>query len=238
MNTRLDTLPSSSATTWSSRRRPRCPPQGKRSIVAGMRLSTVSALGTAPRTITPSAPWPPASAAQASSRLPSVADRPQTRSRGVSRRSRARASNTWVPRLLPSSSCHSSTISTCTPPSTAALSAIASIRLRLSGVVTSAGGQVLRWRALSAAAVSPVRCSTAHPRPRPSAAACRARVVSAARARMGVIQSTRGPRLSGGAASVRHTARAPNQAASVLPAPVVACSRPLRPAAMWAQTSR
>jgi len=64
---------------------------------------------------------------------------------------------------------------------------MASIRLRLSGVVTSAGGQVLRWRALVAAAVSPVRCSTVQPMPMPSAAACSASVVSAASARMGVI---------------------------------------------------
>ena len=117
-------------------------------------------------------------------------------------------------------------------------SAMASIRLRLSGVVTSAGGQVLRWRALAAAAVSPVRCSTVQPMPMPSAAACKARVVSAASARMGVIHSTRGPVVPATAGSARHTASAPNQAASVLPAPVVACSKPLRPASMWAQTSR
>ena len=234
MNTRLAALPSSSATTSSSSRRPKWPPQGKRSIVAGIRLSTVSALGRAPRTVTPCGP---ANASQASARLPRVADRPHTRRFGWKRRIRASASSNCVPRLLPSSSCHSSTMSTCTPPSTASLSARASIRLRLSGVVTSAGGQALRWRALVAAAVSPVRCSTVQPMPMPSAAACRAKVVSAARARMGVIHSTRGPPTAG-VVSARHTASAPNQAASVLPAPVVACSRPLRPAAMWAQTSR
>ena len=58
--------------------------------------------------------WP-SSTCIASSRLPSVADRPQTTRPGSSACSRASASCTCTPRLLPISSCHSSTITVCTP---------------------------------------------------------------------------------------------------------------------------
>lgn len=75
----------------------------------------------------------------------------------------------------------------------------------------------------------------------------RARKVSAASARMGVSQSTvkGGARRGavggwlavppGGSAS---RCKAPSQTARVLPAPVLACSRPLRPSAMACQTVR
>ena len=65
----------------------------------------------APRRATsrPAAPRSPSRAASAVSRLPSVAESPQVRKSGRKRRSRARASSVWAPRLFPSSSCHSST---------------------------------------------------------------------------------------------------------------------------------
>ena len=76
-------------------------------------------------------------------------------------------------------------------------------------------------------------CATAA---RPASGSASARTVSAARARSGVIHTTRGPAVAGGATAADR-AIAPNQAASVLPVPVGACTSPLSPAAAARQTS-
>ena len=46
----------------------------------------------------------------ATSRLPRVADNPQVRTLGFHFRSLAKQSSVWIPRLVESSSCHSSTM--------------------------------------------------------------------------------------------------------------------------------
>ena len=75
---------------------------------AGSSVSMTRFLSIRPRTATPRSS--PSSTCIASSRLPSVADRPQTTRPGFQRFRRASASCTWTPRLLPISSCHSSTM--------------------------------------------------------------------------------------------------------------------------------
>ena len=72
--------------------------------------------------------------------LPRVAERPQTISSGIHWRRRASASCSCTPRLLPKSSCHSSTTSMRKPAKAWRASARVS-RVRLSGVVTSALGR-------------------------------------------------------------------------------------------------
>ena len=125
----------------------------------GSRVSMTSALSTRPCTSRAAGPH---SVAIASSRLPSVADRPQTTSLGFQRFSRASASCTCTPRLLPISSCHSSTITVCTPASSRDACSRVSSSDSDSGVVTSTVGSRLSCRARSALAVSPVRCPTVH----------------------------------------------------------------------------
>ncbi len=136
----------------------------------------------------------PTRQASASSRLASVADSPQTRSRGSRPRSRASASSVCTPRLVPISSCHSSTTIAPRCAKRSRQSARARNSVRLSGVVTSAVGSRLPWRARAAGPVSPVRTSTVQCGARSAAARARARPVSPASARSGVIQS----RVSGG----------------------------------------
>ena len=136
-----------------------------------------------------------ARAEQRGERLVEVAERrrqaPDATAPGSSARSRASASCTCTPRLLPSSSCHSSTTTARRCAKRSRQSARDSISDRLSGVVTSAVGQPpVLPRALGGAACR--RCA----RRRSSAAAARraarasARPVSAASARIGVIHST------------------------------------------------
>ncbi len=191
---------SSSRTTAGSMASPRWPAQEKRSGRSGSKVSTTRRLSTWPWTSTPGRGWPwssrPSRVCMASSRLPSVADMPQTLSCGLQPRSRARASCSCTPRLLPSSSCHSSATTRRTEPSSSRASARASSRDRLSGVVTSTVGSWRDCALRSALPVSPVRAPTVQ---RASAGwswasackgVCSALSVSAARARMGVIHST------------------------------------------------
>jgi hypothetical protein len=96
-------------------------------------------LSIRPRTATPRSS--PSSTCIASSRLPSVADRPQTTRPGFQRFRRASASWTWTPRLLPMSSCHSSTMTVWIAASSSFAASRVSIRLSDSGVVTSAVGK-------------------------------------------------------------------------------------------------
>ncbi len=133
-----------------------------------------------------------------------------------------------MPRLLPSSSCHSSTITACSPASDSRAPACESISDRLSGVVTSALGILRFCRARSADGVSPVRIPTLQSSPSPVTAFSNDSRVSADRARIGVIHST----VSGGApeppASI-DSISAPSQAASVLPVPVAEWISPFSP---------
>ena len=196
---------------------------------------------------------------------------PHTRSAGFQPRSRAMASCTCTPRLLPSNSCHSSATTSCTLASVSRASARASSSDRLSGVVTSTVGRRRNCALRSPLAVSPVRApavqrdSTGCSGASASSGACRARSVSAASARMGVSHSTVSgsgvgrrvfamvsiatcARISSAAArfdldftagrASANACNAPSQTAYVLPAPVVACSRPLCPALIARQTSR
>ena len=218
---------------------PRWPPHEKRPGWSGSRVSITSALSRRPRTISPSSP--PSSTCIASRRLPSVAERPHTTSPGFQRFSRAIASCTCTPRLLPISSCHSSTITVWIARSSSCACSRVNIRLNDSGVVISAVGKRRSWRARSADGVSPVRAPSVQLAPASSSGACNARRVSAASARIGVIQRTPSggaPDARSGTPTARLRASAPNQTAYVLPEPVVACSSPLRPADIAAQTSR
>ena len=181
-------LASSSAITGASIRMPRWPPHGNRSVDGGSSASTTSDLGTCPRTSRPRSCA--TSACIAASRLPSVADNPQTRSAGLKRASRASASCTCTPRLLPSSSCHSSMTTRATRPSAWGLSARDSMSDRLSGVVTSASGSRRSCRARTDEDVSPVRRPTAQSSPNSASGAASAWAVSEASARIGVIHST------------------------------------------------
>ena len=193
VNTSELALVSSSATTCGSMRRPRWPAHGKRSAWAGSKVSIVSCLGCWPCTSRPGAE--PSKVCMASSRLPSVADMPHTHRPGLQPRNRASANCTCTPRLLPISSCHSSTTTILTLPSVSRASARASSSDRLSGVVTRAVGRRrdCAWRSLDE--VSPVRAPSVQWRRPPSASSTssgwrRARSVSAASARIGVIHRT------------------------------------------------
>ncbi len=77
----------------------------------------------------------------------------------------ANANCTCTPRLLPSSSCHSSTTTMRTLPSTSRASVRASKSDRLSGVVTSTVGSRLFCALRSALAVSPLRAPAVQFRP-------------------------------------------------------------------------
>ena len=136
------------------------------------------------------APTTPSRACCACSRLPSVALIPHSMICGLIRFKRASASCNCTPRLLPISSCHSSTTTAATFASSPLASARASIKLNDSGVVSSAVGQRAFWRARSAVGVSPVRMPSVQCGSKSSSGAFSARWVSAARARIGVIQST------------------------------------------------
>ena len=126
----------------------------------------------------------------ASGRLPSVALRPHTIRPGFQRFNRAIASCTCTPRLLPISSCHSSTTTVCTLESSSFALSRVNMRLKDSGVVISAVGKRRSCFARSDAGVSPVRMPTVQPRPRSSSGALIARAESAASARIGVSHKT------------------------------------------------
>ena len=282
VNTRQVLLLSISAITCGSMAKPRWPAQGKRWVCLGSRVSITSVLGVAPLTSTPFG-WP-SSVCIASFRLPSVADIPQTHKAPAvfagceasaaedvpfastppggatgPHQVLSRASASWVctPRLLPSSSCHSSTTTMRTEDSASRASALASMTDRLSGVVTSTDGQRRACALRSVPLVSPVRRPMLQGR-RPgwaasaSIGACNARTVSKASARIGVIHSTvNGCAFSGARFAIFSGAlqavfawtsalkdiKAAIHTAYVLPAPVVACSRPDSPRPTAAHTA-
>ena len=120
-----------------------------------------------------------------------VAERPHVRRAGWWNRSRASASSTCTPRFVPMSSCHSSTTTSRRSPKISRASARARRSESDSGVVMSAVGSRRRWRARSAADVSPVRDSSVHGMPRSTSGSRSACSVSAASARRGVTQRTR-----------------------------------------------
>ena len=135
------------------------------------------------------------SVVSASSRLPKVADMPHTMMAGFHWESRASASCVCTPRLLPRSSCHSSTTTSAMCWSRSCASARASSSVMLSGVVTSSVGKRRSCAARSVADVSPVRSPAVQSGASVGSGAARARSVSAASARIGVIHNT----VSGGA---------------------------------------
>ena len=203
----------------------------------GSRVSNVSVFGSCPRTSRRSPTLRFGSSTSiACGRLPSVAESPHVISCGFHCRRRASASCACTPRLLPISSCHSSTttIARCAKRSWA--SARESSSDRLSGVVTSVVGKRRVCCARFVAVVSPLRTPTVQRKSRSSSGALSARSVSAARARIGVSHRT----VNGGAgfvlrdffeadgaalASAGETPNrfsAPSHTAYVLPAPVVA----------------
>jgi len=170
-----------------------------------------------------------------------VADRPQVRKAGDRRRSRARHSCSSTPRLLPRSSCHSSTTTARSARKRDEASAYDKSSASDSGVITSTSA--LPWRAsrLSRALASPVRKATVQPRPSSLAVWAKARAVSVARARSGVTQSTRGPAPVVGLATSgldKASNNGPPKAAKVLPLPVGVCSKPDSPARYRCQVSR
>ncbi len=227
-----DAHDSMESTTCGSSARPMWPAQAKRSTLAGSITSTCSALSIRPCTSTAGgaavAPCTGrgSSVSSASCRLPSVADMPQTCSAGFQPDRRASASCACTPRLLPTSSCHSSTTTSCTWRRRSWASARASSSDTLSGVVTSSVGRRRSCAARSPLAVSPVRRPLVQSGARSGRGAARARSVSAARARMGVIHST----VSGGAVArrVRRAVRALASATGATGAPASArcCSAP------------
>ncbi len=123
-------------------------------------------------------------------KLPNVADKPHVISTGCQRRNRANASCNCTPRLLPINSCHSSTTTICKLVNISAASGRVSKSVKLSGVVMSAVGSRLDWRARSALLVSPVRKPILQFRLNALIGAINARSVSAASARIGVIHNT------------------------------------------------
>ncbi len=235
VNTSVASCFSISSITGCSICRPRWPPQGKRETFSGIRESTTIFLRVSPSTSTPASS--PSSTWRARSRLPIVADTPQTRSSGRQRRSRASASCTCTPRLLPISSCHSSTMIMSRLRNCSSAAALLIMSVRLSGVVTRVAGMLRVWRARSLAFVSPVRAPMRHSGISSAAESSSARCVSAASARIGVIHRTRKPALLRPDASPARCSAA-NQTAKVLPAPVFACSRPDSPLSAAFQTLR
>ena len=215
------------------------PAHGKRSIVGGCAVAISMVFASRPCTMRPGrAGATPVRHSSACSRFASVADRPHVRSAGRASRSRASASSTCTPRLLASSSCHSSTTTASRCATRSRQSARDRSSVRLSGVVTRIVGSRRSWRARTEEGVSPVRRSTVQAGCSAAAARAMASVVSAASARSGVIQSS----VSGGAASPAAARPGPSSsgpisAAYVLPMPVGACTSPDSPAAYADQTS-
>ncbi len=181
-----------SSTTGCCMPAPRWPAQVYLPGTGGISVSRVSVLSMRPRTSRGSGEGcGPHSTCSASGRLPSVALRPQVIRPGCQVRRRASASCACTPRLLPISSCHSSTTTAATPPSSARACSRVSMSVSDSGVVTSTVGQRLSCRARSAEGVSPVRRPSVQAGARSFRGAASARAVSDANARMGVSQITR-----------------------------------------------
>ncbi len=227
-----------SARTVGRRRSPRCPAHGNGASASGSKLSISIRFGIPPSTTSidagvPSSVRPPSTSA-ASSIFPSVAERPHTRRPGAARRRRASASAVRTPRFEPRSSCHSSTITVCSPAKRGAKSGWLRRSERLSGVVTSASPGLLRIFRLRYVDTSPVQRSTRQSIPRPCSGSRRFVSVSAASARMGVIHKTRRPR----SVPLLAVPKAPNHTARVFPLPVAEWSRPEAPVRIRAHTRR
>lgn len=150
---------SSHAATRATMEKPRWPAQGKPSTDSGSSVSTATGRSTAARTRVGVCRVPTAWRA-ASSRLASVADSAQVRTPGAKWRRRARASSSCEPRLVPSSSCHSSTMMARSDANIAGACSFVSRTQSDSGVVMSTSGSRSRWRWRTDDEVSPVRLST------------------------------------------------------------------------------
>ena len=189
------------------------------------------------------ASWP-SSTCIASGRLPSVALRPQTTRPGFQRLQArqgelhlhaALVAHQFVP-LVDDDGMDAASVRP------AACSRV-SIRLSDSGVVTSTVGNRRSWRARSAGGVSPVRMPTRQPGAelgerglqRPGRCRPPGRASASARGRRAAARAAARSRHAErrGAGDARRTR--PHRSC---PDPVVACSRPLRPAAIARQTSR
>ena len=136
----------------------------------------------------------PVAAWAASWRLPIVALIAQVRRPGRSRRSQPRASSHWLPRLLPISSCHSSSTTASSPANRAVAAGFASSRQSDSGVLIRISGG---WRSCllrMVLLVSPLRIATRNGQPMSRLGASIARARSPLRALRGVITSSRRPR--------------------------------------------
>ena len=129
----------------------------------------------------------PNAASAASWRLPIVALIAQVRRPGRWLRSQLRQSSVWLPRLLPISSCHSSSTTARRPANSSGALGLASSRLRDSGVVIRISGGVRSCRVRSLLGVSPLRMPTRSGQPMDSIGCWIARARSRLRARSGVM---------------------------------------------------
>ena len=237
VNTSVGTLGSRSSRTSSSIASPMCPAHGKRRMSRGLIERTTTGRSIGARTIA-GFESEPVSVAAASGALAIVALRPHVRSPGANLRRRASASSIWLPRLLLSSSCHSSTMTTFRSENFFSASALVRSRHSDSGVVTSTLGRVRRWRLRTVLDVSPVRLSTVSGRSRASTGARRANSMSRERARRGLIYTMERPRRAPASPMPSaSSASGPRYAAYVLPDPVGTRIRPLRPWAWSDQAS-
>jgi hypothetical protein len=110
----------------------------------------------------------------------------QVRRPGRSRRNQLRHSSHWLPRLLPISSCHSSSTTVSRLPNSSVALAPASSTDSDSGVVIRIWGGWRSWRLRSALAVSPLRMPTRNGQSIASIGARIARARSRLSARSGV----------------------------------------------------
>ena len=183
-NTRVGRSKSIHSTSAGASRVPKCPLYGNSNPGGSASVCRSSGRSMLARTTLADCPSP-ATACAASSALARVADSAHVRSPGENRRRRAKHNSTCVPRLLSMMSCHSSTTTSPTPPS----SPLASGRLKSSdndsGVVISTSGRRFCCRARTLDEVSPVRVSTSTGRPRSRAGRRRAFSRSRAMARSG-----------------------------------------------------
>jgi len=131
-------------------------------------------------------PRRPTAALAASWRLPIVALIAQMRSSGRWLRNQLRQSSHWLPRLLPISSCHSSSTTASRLANSCSAALPASSTERDSGVVIRIWGGWRSWRARSALGVSPLRIPTRSGQPIASIGRRIARARSRLRARKGV----------------------------------------------------
>ncbi len=169
---------------------PRCPAHGKRSMCSGTTLSMAISLGISPCILRPAAARAPSNTCMALSVLPKVAERPQICVCGRQPCKRAMASCVKTPRLLPISSCHSSTIMAARELNLCLAPGYESRSERLSGVVMSTVGSCFCWRARTEAGVSPVRVSTVQSSSKYAMGSRSAWLISAAKARSGVSHKT------------------------------------------------